>query len=427
MRRLRQMPFPLHFFVISFLLLYLLSSTILWMVQDDSAPIMRKELYLYLASSSRLSTQSAFVFLSRAPPYYNDNLTKPFCVDWNQNMDEWWSQHPTWELALQNTTHQCFQPISNTQQAQLYQHLHQLQQQKSHNDTTTCRTKIISNSGWGVDVSYIVDGLHYALQHETPVDLKWQGPWQYAPPLCSSQDARCLFLPFSAPPCREQPPEGEQRARYWQTPWSAYSNPQTRWLLQYVTRGQTWLRHQSIQWVDTVALPDSCDLAIHVRRADVILHGAFSRQYHKLREYVQAYLDVMDSDRETTRHVLLLTDDANGIGEALQYTQRTNLPWHWYYFDRPRFRGPEGGWENAIPSQDPAIEVAILYASVHLLQRCAVIVHSKSNLADYYFAFMQMVADDRVRRINLDANRPHNEIHNSLNAETVRYSRAFDV
>ena len=378
-----------------------------------------------------------FVFLPRAPPtiMIHNNNTPPFCVDWNQNMDDWWSQHPTWELALQNTTHQCFQSIQNEQQAQLYQQLHQQQQQPSKNNRN-CRTKIISNSGWGVDVSYMVDGLQYAVQHETPVHFKWNGPWQYAPSQCPQQDARCLFLPFSAPPCIQQhnqqqseEEEEETKARYWNTPWKGYSSSNqqlTQWLLQYVTRGQTWLRQLAIHWVDTVPLPVSCDAVIHVRRADVILHGAFSRKYHKIREYVQAYLEdhAAAADRDTPRHILVLTDDANVIPEALEYTKRTQSPWHWYYFDRPRFHGAEGGWENAIPSQDAAMEVAILLASVQLLQRCTVLIHSKSNLADYYFAWMQL-ANPHARRIDLDANRPHDQIHHAQNAETVRYSRAF--
>jgi len=172
---------------------------------------------------------------------------------------------------------------------------------------------------------------------------------------------------------------------------------------------------------------------IHVRRADVVLHGKFSRRYHPIREYVDALCEderrlkgeeggassaTVCPELLRQKPLLLLTDDSNAIKEALaQYPQLK-----WQYIDRPRHRGSEGGWENQIPSGDPASEVVALHAAFTLARRCNVIVHTKSNLADYLYAVMTL-ANPMTRRLDLDRDRPHGKIHSQRNAETVSLSR----
>lgn len=74
---------------------------------------------------------------------------------------------------------------------------------------------------------------------------------------------------------------------------------------------------------------------IHVRRGDVVLHGKFSRAYHKISEYLQTARHLMSPN------ILLLTDDANAVTEALAHRKlpRADFPLTWYYIDRPRHHG----------------------------------------------------------------------------------------
>jgi len=436
---------------------------------------------------SLLSLSSSYDKRSKNPSTPDDNQQSSFCTYWDVNVDEWWTHHPTWEIALQNQTHQCFQSISNPKRAALLQDLYQIQWPAQ--ETFDCDAsaddeqvfyKVLSNSGWGADVSHVVDGLSYALQHRVPVYPVFPVPWQYATgrshrqdPVCPQADLSCYFLPLNRcmasaaattqagrtfaqnrPRWNQGPLTAASQARYLVPPWkSFYHDESTLWLLEYATRAQTWLRHKAVDLAATVPLPTSCSV-LHVRRADVVLHGRFSRAYHKLGEYIKA------AGPQLSRHILLLTDDANAISEALAYNARrrqkqqqsrqlpqgvdtsvrssSSLTWQqqqeqeieWFYLDRPRHKGPEGGFENQIPSEDPEFEVVALLAEFLLVQRCNLLVHSKSNLADYFYAIMLTSARHNgngkmLQKIDIDQYKDHARIHNANNAETVRFSKEF--
>lgn len=65
----------------------------------------------------------------------------------------------------------------------------------------------------------------------------------------------------------------------------------------------------------------------------------------------------------------------------------------------------------------------MLHATFLLIQRCNLLVHSKSNLADYFFAVMKE-ANPNAQHIDLDADRNHYEIHNLRNMESVKLSKS---
>jgi hypothetical protein len=145
----------------------------------------------------------------------------------------------------------------------------------------------------------------------------------------------------------------------------------------------------------------------------VVLHGKFSRRYRAVREYLQA-VPVQH------RNLLLLTDDENAVSEALH----RHPQYSWFSLDRPRHKGSEGGWENQVPSDDPAWEVVALHAEFLLVQQCDVLVHSKSNLADYYYAIM-LQTNSAATHVDLDADTDHHKIHRADNAASVQISQPY--
>jgi hypothetical protein len=362
-----------------------------------------------------------------------------FCTSWNQSqlvVDDWWSQTPDYELAHQNVTHQCFRPIQNPKKAALFRKLYATQfppdNNNNNNASSSCSsvyTKLVTNSGWGLDLSHAVDGLLYAADHGQPVQLVNRGPWQYAEQVCPKEDWSCYFLPLtscSASSRHEKKTswrdaDAAMQGKYLYEWRGFYRLKSVRWILEYVTRGQQWIREQAAVQAATVELQTPCTV-IHVRRADVVLHGRWSRRYHAIHEYLDALQQtkfgrLSISPLFGSRNILLLTDDSNAVTEAVQH----HTSYHWMYLTRYRHKGASGGWENQIPSKHPADEVAALLASTELIKKCDCLVHSKSNLADYYYAIMKE-ANPGVMRIDLDADKDHDEIHRETNADTVRLS-----
>jgi len=354
---------------------------------------------------------------------FDDPLREPFCVPWTVDIDEWWVQNPQWEIAIQNRTFQCFSPIPENEKSDLLNQLFEIQFHDKCNPESVV-TKVVSNSGWGVDFAHVVDGLQLALSKREMVAPVLLVPWQYSVGRthrttrdCKEADMSCYFLPLSS--CASH--KGirhfarETRASFTSHWYGFYNRAQTRWLIQYATRAKTWLRKEATLLAASLHLQSPCTV-FHVRRADVVLHGRFSRQYHKVEDYFHQGGSLVRDN------ILLLTDDANAIGEAQRYVEDQCPSKHLFYIDRQRHAGAEGGFENQIPSGDPRAEVTVLMAITQLVQQCDVIVHSKSNLSDMLLAFM-MEANPFTKRVDLDQGKRHDEIHNAENAATVVLSR----
>lgn len=362
----------------------------------------------------------------RALSDYGAIIYQPFCAPWNINVDAWWSAHPDWELALQNATHQCFHPILDLHRSAFLKQLHDIQH--GTNCQEEAHYKKISGSGWGIDMAHVIDGLQYAVNRRQRVHmvvpLQWQylvgKPPQLQDPLCPAANLDCYFLPMTT--CSPDPHmlswTRQQGSVAFHYPWRGFSSTNA-WLLEYATRPQTWLRKQAFDLASSTGLlaeKSSC-IVLHVRRNDVVRHGKFSRRYHPVREYVDA------AQRQglltTSGHnVLLLTDDANAVIEAKHYYPE----FHWHYLERPRHHGNEGGWEHHIPSNNASLEVAILHASFVLVQHCNALVHSKSNLADYFLAVMRL-RNPQAQHIDIDKDKLHQDIHNERNSRSIKISR----
>ncbi|GKY94925.1 hypothetical protein MPSEU_000457400 [Mayamaea pseudoterrestris] len=353
---------------------------------------------------------------------------EPFCISWTFNVDSWWSDHPDWETALQNATHQCFCPISESNKAFFLRRLHKIQHGEACQDLFY---KKISGSGWGSDMAHVVDGLQYAMTNHVPIIFVAPINWQYAvgkppqlqTPPCATADLECYFLPLTScvPDSHLVSWTRQHETVSFNFPWLGFMQPDSNaWLLQYATRPQTWLRRKAFRIAATTGLFETTApcIAIHVRRNDVVRHGKFSRKYHRISEYLNAAQRAGRLKKDDNASILLLTDDTNAITEATSMFPK----YHWSYIDRPRHYGNDGGWEHHVPSNDPVLEVAVLQASFMLLERCDTLVHSKSNLADYYFAVMQQ-SQPYAKRIDLDQGKSHTNIHDEHNSLSVKLSR----
>jgi hypothetical protein len=427
----------------------------------------------------------------------NSDDTDAFCVRWSVDMDGWWIQYwPEWRIGLQNSTAQCFERIVDPHQLQVYQRLAAFQFPVGTKQPESILVKFYTGSGWGVDVAHMVDGLRSAVDspsnssennddnnnNNVSVVLVSPRNWKYIPSssdplsststtaapanLCPSNDIFCYFLPIhnlsSSSLSSSFPQQALQQPVRFLHRWQGFtSTPTTLHLLEFMTRSQTWLRREGARVAsDTLSMPPFsslsssgggaagspplCCVTFHVRRGDVVLHGKFSRRYHAVSEYMDAYriyqkgqqqpflpydfAGWLSSSRQyplpDLREILLLTDDANAIVEATMLHQA----YEWRYINRPRFAGPEGGWENPIPSGNATWEVIVLQAMSQLMRWQArncdvpVLVHSKSNLADYLYAHLLM-DNPRAVRIDLDQDGTKRVVHSLDNVKSVKLSR----
>ena len=339
------------------------------------------------------------------------------CFDWNTNVDEWWTHRPEWTLSSENDTHQCFSVIENEEKRDLFRRLYRIQFESNCSESTT--TKEAWSTGWGADFHNLNDGLLHALKTSRPVPV-WGGSngWHYASkkdgtrPVCPARDMSCYFLNLSACAARPDQAHNGFLEEGWRSLITAGDTP--RWLYEYATRTQTWLRRATYDFAQTVPLTTPCT-AMHVRRADVVLHRQTSRKYHPIREYVDAGMgDAAQENGESSQNnILLLTDDQNAVDEALSEFPQ----YHWMYIERPRYKGAEGGWEGHIPSDDPKREtIMILSIFRHLVPQCTKLIHSTSNFADYMFLEMP----EGSVRVNIDDGK--DDVFSASNSATANLS-----
>jgi hypothetical protein len=306
----------------------------------------------------------------------------PFCVSWDVQTDDWWTQHPQWEVSNQNDTHFCFQLMKNQTKVDQILKLYSIQFLSDCSNTTTRNTtgvyKEMVSSGWASDWSDVMDGLEFAFNTLRPFSVFKRGQWHYAFDIqhdvsaCERKDPFCYFLNITS--CHNKDELELRRNKI--TPYRV-SHDETRfnWLYEYATRPQQWLRREVYEFIrdKSVKLIEPCTV-IHVRRADVVLHGRQSRRYHEIQEYIDAVENVTQVNHT---NIFLLTDDQNAIDEAKAIYPNK----HWMYLDRPRYRGAEGGFEKQIPSKNPKFEVIVLLSTLEMIQKCSTFVHSTSSFA----------------------------------------------
>jgi len=334
-----------------------------------------------------------------------------FCHPWRVSYDRWWTHHPEWTVSKESDDDYCFSQMKPSTQSQLFRTLYDIQFRGNCDQVIS---KKMMSSGWGVDMANLVDGLLAANELKRPFQPT-QDPWHYANDkknasnaVCPQKNMNCYFLPLS----RCDP--NEQRVY----PGTFYYKFQPKldemdvqYLLDYITRPQTWLRKEVYDFSKTINVTSPCTV-MHVRRGDVVLHKDWARKYYAIEEY-------MTASTKITNDILLLTDDANAVEEA-----RAKFPdYNWITIDRQRFRGNEGGWENHIPSNNAKQEVVVLLSIFRLVKQCNVFVHSRSNLAEYLAGIMTRAQNRRLIRVDLNKGHSDRQIYSANNAETAQVSR----
>ena len=153
------------------------------------------------------------------------------------------------------------------------------------------------------------------------------------------------------------------------------------WLVEYETRIQAWLRKEVYDFFNTrIQMQTPCTV-IHARRSDIKGHGL--RKYHDIKEYVDN-MEKVDKEK-MHKNILLLSDDQNAIEEA----QRDFPNKNWMFFNRTRFRGTEGGWENHFPTGDPKTEVVTLLSTFKAVKYCDSFSRQEGNFADLLLSHME--------------------------------------
>ncbi len=355
----------------------------------------------------RLQDTTSPLHWNSIAPYVTNIQIGSFCLPWTQGQNEadaWWTHHPDWQVFNETIEGYCFQPRPKPLQreylTQIYQH------QFSGNCSNLFVTQMWS-SGWSADITNLIHSLQYGILHNQVMQVT-STPWHYAAPDQAKRSNRipsrpacplltmfCYFLPLTS--CPVQPPDSYNRNYNYRKP-PRMTPRSLQWLPDYIVRPQTWLRHRVwtfLQDQRRSAIPDSavpCTV-MHVRRGDVVHHGNSSRRYHAIAEYLT--LPANKSSYHRHPHILLLTDDANGISEAQQYH------YHWMHIDRPRFRADEGGWEHQLPSSDPIFEMSVLLATFELVKQCQSIVYSTSGFSNWLLHEMQKTSRE-IGHFNID-------------------------
>jgi hypothetical protein len=270
------------------------------------------------------------------------------------------------------------------------------------------------SSGLGADLNNIYDGLLYGLEQSRPFQIRFldlDSFWHYAAlkpdgakAVCPTKDFFCFFLPFGRCSASAEIDREPFRAK------TLHHGDHKQWLMSYVLRPQQWLRRRVYEYMRDRAptIRQPCAV-MHVRRADIVLHGEYSRKYYA----IQDYLKKLQEHNVSHSNILLLTDDGNAVDEALDLHPSRN----WMYLNRTRYRGAEGGWENQVPSQDPLEEMVNLLATFRLAKQCDTIVHGQSSFSDMLFLAMQLSNHSNIQRLRVDEGE---QVYSRNNTESVK-------
>jgi hypothetical protein len=360
-------------------------------------------------NSDNTSTSLPYASISASSVDFNitgdpsQEFDAPFCVPWETNMDIWWTHHVDWGVKKENATHLCFSPLDEEEGSYLRQ-VYRSQYIDSCNNNNSLYKEMWS-TGYGADISSIVDGVEYSRRNNISFNVIRRGPWLYATGECETQDIHCYFLPFAS--CWNRTDMAFKGNGFLCRPRIKHYEKPYKYILDYITRPMQSFRKEIYDYVEErapkITGPAMC---LHVRRTDVVLHGKISRRYHAIQEYMEAAQRKVP-DR-FHRNVLLFTDDEDAIDEAkLHYPQH-----NWIYLNRTRHRGAEGGFEGQVPSNSPRLEVIILHSIFRLMQHCDVYVFSTSNIAFIFGSH----APSNVEMINLDAGMRKMRVHKSGHA-----------
>lgn len=329
------------------------------------------------------------------------------CTPWDVNVDDWWQDHPEWDVAEENATHACFRKFTNPDRVEFLKTIHKLQNPDDI-ETGCPRTgkkelqmafRHLPNVGFRAAVHrYIHRAFWGAYREGRPFQVgkpKKTERWLYVPPYddkgnatnswaaCPTQDLECFFLPVSNCPrpvggkdamCKKKYCDHELYGMGKNKP-DPFVKQQNLWLYFYLLRPKQELRRHLYNYMLTAhppTIPTPCTW-VHVRRSDAMTENGYDRNFYSMEEYIKLGKIAKGSS------VFLLTDDEAAIDEAeLLYPEYT-----WSHWNRTRNRGP--AQNNAhIPSKDEALELMIILAEAKLAGQCSKGVAGGSNMAKIF-------------------------------------------
>ena len=234
----------------------------------------------------------------------------------------------------------------------------------------TVKEHRLRQHGFGQELMAAANDFYIAVQNDQDYLVGAGGKgWTYALGVCPSQDLGCYFEPH-----HKHRPKTRTEAAH------ALTIPIPE--IQYEINSRL---------TDKPPTAQSCGV-IHVRHSDIVFNYNNNRsqtpilKYIELSEYVQEFYKVAPG----IRNIVLLTDDQNVIDDALtNYTTSRGHNIQWYYHQRKRFRGAEGGWENHFPSGNRREEVINILVERAMVMDCSVWVGTKSSFGMFLKYFMK--------------------------------------
>jgi hypothetical protein len=174
------------------------------------------------------------------------NITE-FCVPWTVDSDTWWTNNPEYSVSKENDSHYCFQRLP-IEKAALFRSIHQIQFDTNCSSTIK---KTMWNSGWGADLSNVVDGIKAAHQWKKPLTIIASSiGWHYASkkdgskPVCALKSMQCYFLNLTN--CESTTQPFIARQSFLSGKWTGFQ--QSRDYLEFIARPQTWLRRDVYEY-----------------------------------------------------------------------------------------------------------------------------------------------------------------------------------
>jgi hypothetical protein len=356
--------------------------------KDESNGRIRKE-RKKLEQTPSSEHERSLVTREEAGGFHCEGSGRYCCASWDgANTDDWWTQHPEWELGPENATHTCFRRIEDPGRVAFLRELHDLQWRS---DCSRALQREQISSGYAAALTATARSFYDAHKRGRPFQrtrhregARWNfgpggsdaGHWAH----CPTRDMECYFLPISRCPAEIGRDDAARGAR----PSAAADAERFLWLRRYAFRPRHGTRRHLREFMHRNGLPTDgmgapC-AAVHVRRTDVAFGRG--RRYAAVHEYLEAG---KISKGET---VVLLTDDASTIDEVERFHKND---YNWIVLDRPRFRGSEGGFEGFIPSRDPTLEVLSIMAEIKLAGQCNKLVHGKSG-------FVALITEEMAAR-----------------------------
>ncbi|CAB9510571.1 expressed unknown protein [Seminavis robusta] len=342
---------------------------------SDNAPDATSREVPATSSDKDSSTSSTFTDLVKPSPgaspvvcTFQDNFE--CCGTWDVNADEWWLQHPDWEVSSETKDSFCFAPMKDQRKASFLKMVHEVQW---NGNCSQVEKSVEMNSGYGASTTWLNQAFWHAHKQGKPFQIvngnrvwlystKDESSWAY----CDTKDTRCYWLPISS--CsREETIRGEHQGQ--KPNGSNREKEQYHWLRTYMTRPRQHFRRKLLEMRESIPLEQPC-ATMHVRRGDVGFPRPPFRRYAAVQEYIDK-ARIKEGD-----NVFLMTDDQSTIDEINKH-----LPnYTWIYIDRPRNDGIKNGFDGHVPAaSDPGYEMLVIETELRLAQSCDKLVYGNSG------------------------------------------------